>query len=154
MSDYEVGYKKPPKHTQFKPGESGNYAGRPRKDRTAKGVLRAELNKKVTVTENGVRTSYTKFELIYASMVNAAVKGDMRAAKEVFSTIRAMGLDREQDTMRSDLADNGVVLALIEKLQKTLQLRGQAELYHDLYRKMHPNRVAPEEAKKEGPGPP
>jgi hypothetical protein len=28
--DYEVGYKKPPPHTRFKPGESGNPAGRPK----------------------------------------------------------------------------------------------------------------------------
>ena len=27
--DYEVGFKKPPKHTQFKPGRSGNPDGRP-----------------------------------------------------------------------------------------------------------------------------
>src|ERR1700758_809031 len=30
-SEYPVGYKKPPKHTQFKPGQSGNPNGRPRK---------------------------------------------------------------------------------------------------------------------------
>lgn len=27
-TDYEVGYKKPPKHTRFKPGQSGNPRGR------------------------------------------------------------------------------------------------------------------------------
>ena len=29
-SDYEVGYKKPPKSTQFQPGQSGNPKGRPK----------------------------------------------------------------------------------------------------------------------------
>jgi hypothetical protein len=29
MSNNEVGYKKPPKHTQFPPGKSGNPKGRP-----------------------------------------------------------------------------------------------------------------------------
>jgi len=28
MSDYEVGYKKPPRHSQFKPGNRGNPKGR------------------------------------------------------------------------------------------------------------------------------
>ena len=28
--DYEVGYKKPPIHTRFKPGVSGNPKGRPK----------------------------------------------------------------------------------------------------------------------------
>src|SRR5215213_6143909 len=29
-ASYEVGYRKPPRHTQFKPGQSGNPKGRPR----------------------------------------------------------------------------------------------------------------------------
>ena len=29
--DYEVGYGRPPKEYQFKPGTSGNYKGRPKK---------------------------------------------------------------------------------------------------------------------------
>ncbi len=28
--EYEVGYKRPPKHTQFKLGQSGNMKGRPK----------------------------------------------------------------------------------------------------------------------------
>lgn len=31
MSDYEIGYKKPPKRSQFRKGQSGNSKGRPRK---------------------------------------------------------------------------------------------------------------------------
>ena len=31
--NYEVGHCKPPKHTQFKPGQSGNPKGRPKKDK-------------------------------------------------------------------------------------------------------------------------
>ncbi|WP_345821102.1 DUF5681 domain-containing protein [Methylobacterium fujisawaense] len=31
--DYEVGYRKPPRHTQFKPGTSGNRRGRPRRSK-------------------------------------------------------------------------------------------------------------------------
>ena len=37
--DYEVGYKKPPKHTQFQPGQSGNPAGRPPKSRNLKRLV-------------------------------------------------------------------------------------------------------------------
>ena len=32
--EYPVGYRKTPKHTQFKPGQSGNPKGRPRKSTT------------------------------------------------------------------------------------------------------------------------
>jgi hypothetical protein len=49
-SDYPVGYKKPPRHTQFKPGQSGNPRGRPKQSATFADVLTKQLRKKVTVT--------------------------------------------------------------------------------------------------------
>jgi hypothetical protein len=30
QGDYKIGYGKPPEHTRFRPGQSGNPAGRPR----------------------------------------------------------------------------------------------------------------------------
>jgi hypothetical protein len=40
--DYQVGYGKPPKHTQFKPGKSGNPQGRPKGTKNLKTDLIAE----------------------------------------------------------------------------------------------------------------
>ncbi len=34
MADNDAGYRKPPKHTQFKKGQSGNPKGRPRKGKS------------------------------------------------------------------------------------------------------------------------
>lgn len=38
--DYEVGYGKPPKHSQFKPGQSGNPEGRPAKPPSMASIIR------------------------------------------------------------------------------------------------------------------
>ena len=43
---YEVGYGKPPKHTQFKPGQSGNRKGRPRGQRNFRTVVNDALKRK------------------------------------------------------------------------------------------------------------
>ena len=57
MSDYEVGYGKPPKHTRFKPGQSGNPLGRPNGTKSAASRL-PEMNEermKAVVLEEAYR---------------------------------------------------------------------------------------------------
>ena len=51
MKDYEVGYKKPPKDSQFKKGESGNPKGRKKNTRNLKTDLTKILEKRISVRE-------------------------------------------------------------------------------------------------------
>ena len=44
MSDYEVGYGKPPRKSQFKPGQSGNPKGRPKGRKGFSTILVEELS--------------------------------------------------------------------------------------------------------------
>ena len=61
-NDYEVGYRRPPIETQFKPGQSGNPKGRPKKAKNEgwDEALWSALNEKVAVTRNGKTTNVTK----------------------------------------------------------------------------------------------
>ena len=43
--DYEVGYKKPPRHTQFRKGKSGNPAGRPKRAVNVQASLHKTLSR-------------------------------------------------------------------------------------------------------------
>jgi hypothetical protein len=54
--EYKVGYGKPPKHTRFTPGVSGNPKGKPRKNKTFEEEVQAVLGTRVPVTINGKRT--------------------------------------------------------------------------------------------------
>jgi hypothetical protein len=63
--DYEVGYGKPPKHSQFPEGVSGNPKGRPRWVKTGATILREALKEMVTITENGRRRQINKLKLIF-----------------------------------------------------------------------------------------
>jgi hypothetical protein len=77
--DDEVGYKKPPKHSQFKKGQSGNPKGRPRGSRNMATLVGEALDEKVTVTENGRRRKVSKREIIVTQLVNKSAQADLKA---------------------------------------------------------------------------
>jgi hypothetical protein len=76
---YAPNYRKPPIHTRFKKGQSGNPRGRSAKNIAA--LLAAALNEKVTVTENGKRRQFTKREAVIAQLVNKSASAELRATK-------------------------------------------------------------------------
>jgi hypothetical protein len=79
--DYEVGFSKPPKHTQFHKGRSGNPKGRARGSRNASTLLDEALSERVIVAENGRRRKVTKLEAVLTQLVNKAAQGDHRATR-------------------------------------------------------------------------
>ena len=87
MKDYEVGYGRPPKASQFKPGQSGNRAGRRSKkvasadSQTIREISAREARRIVKLHENGQPIELTVFEAIIRGVSLKAMKGDPRAAK-------------------------------------------------------------------------
>lgn len=86
-ADYEVGYKKPPTHSRWQPGQSGNPRGRPKKVKDFEKLLDIELSRTLRISEGGQQVSLTKRELIIKTLVNDALKGDLRALKMLLPLI-------------------------------------------------------------------
>ena len=85
---YPVGYKKPPRHTQFKRGMSGNAKGRPKGAKNFATVLEQELSARIVVTENGKRKRISKREAIAKQTVNKAAAGDHKATSILLNEAR------------------------------------------------------------------
>src|SRR6202035_5937958 len=86
--DYEVGYGKPPRHTRFVKGQSGNPRGRPSGTKNFTTLLNEALNETVIVTENGGRRKVSKRQAILTQLVNRSATADLRAIKLLFDIVR------------------------------------------------------------------
>ena len=88
-TEYSVGFMKPPRHTQFKPGQSGNPHGRPKKTDTIADVLRKELNSRITVVKDGKRRRLPMLRAIIKQNLNLAAKGDSAAFGNLLKALKA-----------------------------------------------------------------
>ena len=85
-SGYQVGPGRPPLHTRFKKGQSGNPGGRRTKSLPA--LLANALNETVVVTIDGRRRKITKREAIVARMVDKSASADLRATKMLIDMMK------------------------------------------------------------------
>jgi hypothetical protein len=75
----KVGYGKPPRSSQFKPGKSGNPKGRPKGSLNLATDLAEELSEKITVREDGHARRVSKQRALIKSLMAKALQGDVRA---------------------------------------------------------------------------
>jgi hypothetical protein len=96
-----VGYGRPPRKNQFRPGQSGNPRGRPKGAKGLKAELREELNEWVTITIEGKTRRIRKRRLVIKALAAQAAKGNVAAADKLLSlVIQAEGFEDERTTAR------------------------------------------------------
>lgn len=88
--DYDVGYGKPPRHTRFRPGRSGNPSGRPQGPQTLPADLRAELAEDVTLREGELERTFSKQRAILRSLTAKAIEGDAKATAMVLDLVQRL----------------------------------------------------------------
>ena len=113
--DYEVGYGKPPPHTRFVKGQSGNSRGRSRGAKNMKTLLSKALNELVVVTDNGGRRKVSKREAIITQLVNRSAKADFKAIQILLGMIR--DIESDTDPHSSDPTFTEADQQIIQRLQ-------------------------------------
>jgi hypothetical protein len=88
---YEIGYKRPPKSSQFKKGASGNSKGRPKGSNNLLTVLEKELGQSIVVNENGKKKTITRLQAMVKRMVAGALQGEHRPLLTLVEILRRTG---------------------------------------------------------------
>lgn len=83
-AEYKVGDRRPPKHTQWKPGQSGNRAGRPRGRKSFKTELREVIEQPIAVSQNGAKSSVSARMAMLLALRQKALAGDQAAMDRLF----------------------------------------------------------------------
>ena len=89
--DYEVGYRRPPVHSRFKPGQSGNPSGRPRGSQNLQTLFNKILKEEVSLREGQLVRKVSKAEAILRGLVIGAMKGDTRHVATLFRIAEQCG---------------------------------------------------------------
>ena len=116
---YEIGYAKPPKKSQFKPGESGNPKGRKKGVKNFNSYLKDAGSERVTVTMSGVKRSVPLVQASAIQVAQKAAKGDLKALAFIANAF-------PDDPAQSDplgtrqwesAADKSVLEAMLERMR-------------------------------------
>ena len=115
--EYEVGYRKPPKHNQFKPGQSGYPSGRPKGSKNEATILRELLDgKKLEIRERGRTRKVTVREAILLRVIEDALKGNTKSAAFI---LNRYGLMVSGEIQQAELTgdDQAVLEAFVARLK-------------------------------------
>jgi len=91
-----VGYGKPPRAHQFKPGQSGNPKGRRKGRKNEATMLDELLFKRIPVRQGGRDLRMTLIEAMFRRFAEDALKGNIKAAGFLFNRLSAISSDEPQ----------------------------------------------------------
>ncbi len=122
---YAVGYGKPPRHSRFQPGHSGNPRGRPKGTNNLKTDLIEELGERILVREGDRAKRVSKQRAVVKTLMSRTLKGDARAANLLLSMMMRL-IDTGEAT--GDLAApmQADELEILQAFEARLR-RGEAE---------------------------
>jgi len=115
---YDIGYKRPPKGTQFRKGVSGNPFGQKHEKRFVEAILAKVLFSVTAPTPERRTHSCTNMEAMIRAMVMKALEGDVVAFREIMEWVCEFGVG-----MESQLAARKLSIELQSHLRESRKLK-------------------------------
>lgn len=92
--EYQVGYGKPPKHTQF-PHGNGPGKGKPKGAKNLKTIVTSVTGAKVSSKINGKLKKISKLEASIHQLANKAAAGDLKAIEKLVALYERYGPEEQ-----------------------------------------------------------
>ena len=127
--NYKVGKGRPPKHTRFKKGQSGNPSGRKKLPDVAQAAARI-LQQMITVTQDGVRKKMPAIDAVLIKQLAKAMNGEFRAAEFLIKIVANDNARRADGGQEDDAHDAGDA-DIIERYYERYAPRPKAGGHHE-----------------------
>jgi hypothetical protein len=95
---YAVGYCRPPVHSRFKPGQSGNPKGRAKGSQNLRTILKQVSNEQIQIREGDRPRRMSRMEALVRTTYARAFKGDFKALASLIMLLRQIGLTESDET--------------------------------------------------------
>jgi hypothetical protein len=115
-SDDDVGYGKPPRSHQFKPGRSGNPGGRPKGVKNEETILRELLHHKVALNERGKVRKIILLEAILRKVAEDCLRGNVKSVAFLLNRYYAASAGSNIDAAIGE-DDKAVLDAFLKKFE-------------------------------------
>ncbi len=118
--EYSVGYGKPPRHSQFKKGQSGYPRGRRKGSKNLSTLIPSVLKERVTITEHGKRRTITKLEAMTKQLANKGASGDPKATQLLLGMLQLFE-DRQEAPASTEVtadADRTIMRLFLARMRR------------------------------------
>jgi len=85
--DYKIGYRRPPHHTRFRKGHSGNPRGRPKGSPNVPAEMQRLLRTKTRIKVGGSYQDVPTSMALCMALVNKGLQGDVRAFSKIAEVV-------------------------------------------------------------------
>jgi Family of unknown function (DUF5681) len=110
-----VGFRRGPRQSRYRKGRSGDAGDQRRQVDDLVALLRAALDRRVTIVEDGKRRRRSKRELIAAQLVDRSAQADLRATKLLVDLMQKLAAGTPE-TAPLDEADERVLATFLARL--------------------------------------
>jgi Family of unknown function (DUF5681) len=107
-----VGYGRPPLHSRFKPGQSGNPKGRAKGSKNLRTILKQVSNEQIQIREGDRTRRMSRMEALVRTTYTRAFKGDPKAFASLILLWRQIGLT-ESDETTTELVQGAEYAAIV-----------------------------------------